>query len=40
MSDSNFSAQYGTGGVIFNQISKGGSNTFHGMAYDYLQTPL
>ncbi len=27
MSDSNFSAQYGTGGIVFNQISKGGSNT-------------
>ena len=37
MSDSNFSAQYGTGGVIFNQISKGGTNTIHGMAYDYFQ---
>lgn len=37
MSDSNFSAQYGTGGIIFNQISKGGSNQFHGLAYDYLQ---
>ncbi len=37
MSDSNFSAQYGTGGIIFNQISKGGSNTIHGLAYDYLQ---
>jgi hypothetical protein len=37
MSDSNFSAQYGTGGIIFNQISKGGTNRFHGLAYDYLQ---
>jgi hypothetical protein len=37
MSDSNFSAQYGTGGVIFNQISKGGSNTWHGLVYDYLE---
>lgn len=37
MSDSSFSAQYGTGGIIFNQISKGGSNQFHGLAYDYLQ---
>ena len=37
MSDSSFSAQYGTGGIIFNQISKGGSNKFHGLAYDYLQ---
>ena len=34
---SSFSAQYGTGGVIFNQISKGGTNQFHGSAYDYLQ---
>jgi carboxypeptidase family protein/TonB-dependent receptor-like protein len=37
MSDSNFSAQYGTGGIIFNQISKGGSNTWHGLAYDYFE---
>jgi hypothetical protein len=37
MSDSNFSAQYGTGGVIFNQISKGGSNTWHGEGYDYFE---
>jgi hypothetical protein len=34
---SNFSAQYGVGGVIFNQISKGGTNHFHGTAYDYFQ---
>jgi Carboxypeptidase regulatory-like domain len=33
----NFSAQYGVGGVIFNQISKGGTNRFHGSAYDYFQ---
>jgi hypothetical protein len=33
----NFSAQYGVGGVIFNQISKGGTSRFHGSAYDYLQ---
>ncbi len=32
-----FSAQYGVGGVIFNQISKGGTNQFHGSAYDYFQ---
>ncbi|MFZ2022942.1 MAG: carboxypeptidase regulatory-like domain-containing protein [Terracidiphilus sp.] len=37
MSDSNFSAQYGTGGVIFNQISKGGTNTWHGLGYDYFE---
>ena len=40
MSDSNFSAQYGTGGVIFNQISKGGGNRFHGLAYDYFQNTV
>jgi hypothetical protein len=33
----NFSAQYGVGGVIFNQISKGGTSQFHGTAYDYFQ---
>jgi hypothetical protein len=32
-----FSAQYGVGGLIFNQISKGGTNQFHGSAYDYFQ---
>ncbi len=34
---SSFSAQYGIGGVIFNQVSKGGTNSFHGSAYDYFQ---
>ena len=34
---SSFSAQYGIGGVIFNQITKGGTNQFHGAAYDYFQ---
>jgi hypothetical protein len=37
ISDSLFSAQYGTGGIFFNQISKGGSNQFHGIGYDYLR---
>ncbi len=37
MSDSLFSAQYGSGGVLYNQISKGGTNQFHGMGYDYFQ---
>jgi hypothetical protein len=37
MSDSLFSAQYGTGGILYNQISKGGSNTFHGLVYDYVR---
>jgi len=33
---SSFSAQYGMGGVVFNQISKGGTNQWHGSAYEYL----
>jgi hypothetical protein len=37
MSDSLFSAQTGSGGVLYNQISKGGTNTFHGMGYDYFK---
>ncbi len=32
---STFSAQTGTGGATFNQISKGGTNTFHGAVYEY-----
>ena len=36
--DSNsFSAQYGQGGIIFNQITKGGGDHFHGSAYEYFQ---
>jgi hypothetical protein len=35
-----FSAQYGAGGALFNQISKGGTNQFHGMAYDYLRNTV
>jgi hypothetical protein len=34
---STFSAQYGIGGLVFNQISKGGTNQFHGSAYEYAQ---
>jgi len=34
---SSFSAQYGIGGIIFNQVSKGGTNKFHGTAYDFIQ---
>jgi hypothetical protein len=37
ISSSAFSAQYGVGGIMFNQISKGGTNSFHGSAYEYLQ---
>ncbi len=32
-----FSAQYGVGGLMFNQISKGGTNSFHGAVYEYAQ---
>jgi len=34
---SSFSAQYGIGGAVFNQISKSGTNHFHGSAYEYWQ---
>jgi hypothetical protein len=34
---SSFSAQYGIGGVLFNQISKGGTSSYHGTAYDFIQ---
>lgn len=35
--DSNFSAQYGIGGAVFSQITKGGENKFHGSAYEHFQ---
>jgi hypothetical protein len=35
--DSNFSAQYGIGGAVFSQITKGGTNKFHGSAYEHFQ---
>lgn len=34
---STFSAQYGTGAVVFNQISKSGTNQWHGSLYEFLQ---
>jgi len=34
---SSFSAQYGIGGIIFNQVTKSGTNKFHGTAYDFIQ---
>src|SRR5437868_841193 len=37
ISTSAFSAQYGIGGAAFNQISKGGSNMWHGSLYEYAQ---
>lgn len=36
-STSTFSAQYGVGGIIFNQITKGGTDSFHGAAYEFWQ---
>jgi len=32
-----FSAEYENGGVIYNQISKGGTSHFHGDAFEYFQ---
>jgi hypothetical protein len=37
---STYSAQYGIGGAAFNQISKSGSNDFHGALYEYLPRTL
>ena len=37
ISKSAFSAQYGLGNIVYNQITKGGSNKFHGVAYEYFQ---
>ncbi|MBV9762519.1 MAG: TonB-dependent receptor [Acidobacteriaceae bacterium] len=37
MNTSTFSAEYGVGGAVFNQISKGGTNQWHGSAYEYFQ---
>ena len=36
-SSSAFSAQYGVGGILYNQITKGGAERFHGSAYEYFQ---
>jgi Carboxypeptidase regulatory-like domain len=33
---SSFSAQYGMGGVMFNQITKSGTNGWHGSGYEYF----
>ena len=37
---SSFSAQYGIGGAVFNQITKSGTNRFHGSAYEYWQNDM
>src|SRR5579859_2196581 len=37
---SSFSAEYGIGGAVFNQITKGGTNSFHGSGFEYWQNDL
>jgi len=37
---SSFSAEYGIGGAVFNQITKSGTNGFHGSAYEYWQNDM
>ncbi len=37
MNTANFSAEYGVGGAVFNQISKAGTNQWHGSVYEYFQ---
>lgn len=37
MSTSSFSAEYGVGGAVYNQISKSGTNQFHGSVYEYFE---
>jgi hypothetical protein len=37
ISDSGFSAQSGIGNVVYNQITKGGTDRFHGAGYEYFQ---
>jgi len=37
---SSFSAEYGIGGAVFNQITKSGANGFHGSAYEYWQNNI
>jgi hypothetical protein len=37
VSTSSFDAQYGVGGSVFNEITKSGTNKFHGALYYYVQ---
>lgn len=37
VSNAAFSAQYGVGDIVYNQITKSGTDKFHGAAYEYLQ---
>jgi Carboxypeptidase regulatory-like domain len=36
ISTSTFSAQYGIGGAVFNQVTKSGTNRWHGAGYEYF----
>jgi hypothetical protein len=36
ISTNGFSAQYGQGGIVYNQITKGGTSRFHGAGYEYF----
>ncbi len=37
VSATSFSAQYGIGDIIYNQITKSGTNQFHGAGYEFFQ---
>ena len=37
VSSAGFSAQYGVGDIVYNQITKSGTDAFHGAGYDYFQ---
>jgi outer membrane receptor protein involved in Fe transport len=36
----NFGAEYGNGSAVFNVITKGGTNQWHGSAYEYVQNAI